>query len=230
MTPASSLLVVDAGRMEYMDAWRLQERIRDGLGDQRMDEDVLLLLEHPHVFTIGRRGGWEHLLDTHDEHGGKIPVYEVNRGGDITYHGPGQLVGYPLLRLSTIGGDVVRYLRMIEELLIGAAARLQVEAATNAPFTGVWCEGRKLASIGVAVQRGITLHGFGLNVTTDMRWFERIVACGLQGVEMTSLEGLLPAPPTREEVRRAVIEASSETLQRVPRTVDLRELEERLSA
>jgi len=230
MNDPPPLLVVDAGRMAYMEAWRLQERIRDALADERLDADVLLLLEHPHVFTIGRRGGWEHLLETHDNHGDTIPVYEVNRGGDITYHGPGQLVGYPLLRLAGIGGDVVRYLRMIEELLIHASGLLGVEAVTNAPFTGIWFDGRKLASIGVAVQRGITLHGFGLNVSTDMAWFDRIVACGIQGVEMSSLERLLESTPRRETVQRAVIDASCAIFQRAEVSTDLAKLEARITA
>ncbi len=228
MTPP--LHVIDAGRMAYMDAWRLQERVRDALAEGSLEADVLLLVEHPHVFTIGRRGGWEHLLDSHDEHGARIPVYEVNRGGDITYHGPGQLVGYPLLRLSGIGGDVIRHLRMIEELLIQSVGVFGVEAVTNAPFTGVWYEGRKLASIGVAVQRGVTMHGFGLNVATHMQWFDRIVACGIDGVEMTSLESLALQTPTAESVQDAVVMAACDVFQRSAQRKTLSQLEDALTS
>lgn len=195
----------DLGRVSYAEAHALQERL---VGERAADAigDTLLLLEHDHVFTLGRRGKPEHLLEPMD--GGRpIPLFEVARGGDITYHGPGQLVGYPILRLGDHGGDVVRYLRLLEEALIRATATFGVEATRNPPFTGIWSAGEKLASIGVSVRRDVTWHGFALNVSTDLSYFDRIVPCGLPWARMTSLERLTGGPVALAAVADAVAEA-----------------------
>jgi lipoyl(octanoyl) transferase len=146
---------------------------------------VLLLLEHPPVVTVGRSARGTPLPDA-----GTIPVVEVERGGDVTYHGPGQLVGYPILDLTQHRTDVHWYLRTLEQALIFALADLAIPAERRPGYTGVWTPGgqRKIASIGVHVKRWVTWHGFALNVTTDLAPFGRIVACGIQGVEMTSIE------------------------------------------
>lgn len=172
----------DLGVIGYIDAWRLQEALASRL--RAGADEALLLLEHPHVFTIGRRGALEHLTAPADELrrlGAR--VYRVDRGGDITYHGPGQLVAYPIVDLGRRGNDVVAYVRALESALIVTAARFGVAARRIAERTGVWVDplGRppaKLAAIGVRVSRGVTMHGLALNVTTDLAWFGRMVPCG----------------------------------------------------
>src|SRR5207248_5996835 len=156
--------------------------------DGRLEEDLLLLLEHPPVVTLGRTapGGGAHVLRPEG-----VDVVEVERGGDVTFHGPGQLVGYPILDLRgpPYRQDLHWYLRTLEEALIAALAELGMPAERRAGYTGVWTGGgRKIASIGVHVKQWVTWHGFALNVTTDLSEFERIVPCGISGVEMTSVE------------------------------------------
>lgn len=180
------------GRVSYVDAWRMQEavatRVRDG-GDER-----LLLLEHDPVYTIGRRGTTDHLLAGPEElRAVGASVYRVDRGGDITYHGPGQLVGYPITSFAE-GADLVGYVRAIEEAVRDALAVYGVASRTERGKTGVWVDlpdGRpaKIAAIGVRVSRGITTHGFALNVSTDLAAFERVLPCGFQH-EVASLERL----------------------------------------
>lgn len=176
------LEVVDAGTVPYGEALEWQRRLADDRIAGRLDHDVLLLLEHPPVVTLGRTADTSHLLRSRG-----IDVFEVERGGDVTFHGPGQLVGYPILDLTTYKQDLHWYLRTLEQALIDALAILDIPAQRNAPFTGVWTQGRKIASIGVHVKHWVTWHGFALNVTTDLTQFDRIVPCGIQGVEMTSV-------------------------------------------
>ncbi len=212
------------GRMDYLDAWNLQNQIAQEIasGHRRA---ALLLLEHPHTYTIGRRGGWSHVIwneDTRREKG--IKVYEVDRGGDITYHGPGQLVGYPLLQLAAPGWqgqrlpqtDFVGYLRRLEEVLIQACASLGLVAERRKGYTGVWLPAgpttasrpEKLASIGVKVDaKGVSRHGFALNVNPDMSYWQGIVPCGLDDVRMASLQDFLDPAPSMEDTVQAVIEA-----------------------
>jgi len=181
------LLVVRLGTVEYRAALALQEAVRERrIADEL--PDVLLLVEHPPVYTQGRRSRPEDLPFApawYAEQG--IDVVPVRRGGQLTYHGPGQLVGYPIVRVD----DVVAYLRTLEESLIAALGDEGI-AARNRPedgieYTGVWVEDRKIASLGVHVRHGVTTHGFAVNVDNDMRPFEWAVACGLHGVQMTSL-------------------------------------------
>jgi lipoate-protein ligase B len=163
---------------------------------------MLLLVEHPHVFTIGRGGKQEHLL-----HRGNIPFHRTSRGGDITYHGPGQIVVYPLIDLrSRLRRDVHVYLRRLEQTAITALKTFGIYATTNPPWTGVWIGHKKIASIGVAVRRGITYHGLALNVSTDLAYFDRIIPCGLPWAEVTSMERELgreiPLAQAKEELTR----------------------------
>ena len=181
MTPRI-LEVVQAGRVPYGEALAWQRELaRQRIAGER-DHDVLLLLEHPPVITLGRGARVEHLVRTHD-----IEVVETERGGDVTFHGPGQLVGYPILRLSDHRADLHWYLRTLEQALITALGTLDIPAVRREGYTGVWTRGRKIASIGVHVKQWVTWHGFALNVTTDLAYFERIVPCGIDGVRMTSV-------------------------------------------
>jgi lipoate-protein ligase B len=177
---ARVLRVERLGRRAYAEALALQEARRDAVlagGD-----DCLLLVEHPPVITIGRGGDAGHVLRN------TAPVVRVNRGGDVTYHGPGQLVGYPIVDLTPRGGDVHRYLRNLEEMLIEVAARFGIVAGRRAAFTGVWVGREKLAAIGIGVRRGVTMHGFALNIADLREPFSAIVPCGLVDTGVTSLE------------------------------------------
>ena len=177
------LVVVEAARVPYAEALAWQRQLAQDRIAGRLPHDVLLLLEHPPVVTLGRASQAAHLLD-----GSDIEVVEVERGGDVTYHGPGQLVGYPIIDLTGHRQDLHWYLRTLEQALIDALGRLDIPAERNPGFTGVWTRGRKIASIGVHVKQWVTWHGFALNVTTDLSAFDRIVPCGIAGVEMTSIQ------------------------------------------
>jgi len=180
-----SLEVIEAGSVPYNMALAWQRDLARARIEGRLDHDVLLLLEHPPVITVGRSARGTQLPAANG-----IEVVEVERGGDVTYHGPGQLVGYPILDLSQHRADVHWYLRAIEQALIVALADQGIPAERRAGYTGVWTGGgkRKIASIGVHVKRWVTSHGFALNVTTDLSPFEMIVPCGIPGVEMTSIQ------------------------------------------
>ncbi len=198
-----TLTVVVAGTVGYGPALRWQNELsrRRVAGESG---DVMLLLEHPHVYTLGRRFSAEHLLlsrETLAQRG--IEVFECDRGGSITYHGPGQLVGYPVLELED--PDVIAYLRSLEEVLIRAVRSFGIAADRREKLTGVWCGEEKLASIGVNVSRGVTKHGFALNVTTDLSYFAGMVPCGIPAVQVTSLERLLGSAPPMEAVQGAVV-------------------------
>jgi lipoate-protein ligase B len=179
------------GRIPYRDAWELQRSLVDGVraGDL---PDTLLLLEHPHVFTIGRSGTGEHLLWDQDEcRRREVEVIWSDRGGDATYHGPGQLVGYPILDVRRLGHDILTYLRTLESSLISYLAELGIESEPGgAGLTGVWSGGEKVAAIGVKMNHSVVSHGFALNLTTDLEYFDGIVPCGLVGKRATSVEKL----------------------------------------
>ncbi len=213
------------GLLPYREAWDLQRRLaaRIAAGEQ---PPTLLLLEHPHVYTFGRRGHAENLLwDAAERARRGVDVVWVDRGGDVTYHGPGQLVGYPLLPLAPGGlrpvgdgkarlpqADYVGYVRRLEETLIQALAAFGLEGFPIAGMTGVWVHRgaapAKIAAIGVKVDaRGVSQHGFALNVHPDMAYWEGIIGCGLKGYAVTSMAEMLRPPPALEEVRRAVIQS-----------------------
>jgi lipoate-protein ligase B len=174
--------ILDLGRQEYGEVWKLQlELVSQRQANQI--EDTLVLVEHPDVITLGRRqNARANLVAPAD-----IPIFEIERGGDVTYHGPGQLVGYPILKLGDDERDLHAYLRALEEGLIGVCAGVGLAGGRNPGWTGVWIGARKVASIGIAVRRWVTLHGFALNVATDLRQFAAINPCGLDAAVMTSL-------------------------------------------
>jgi len=181
----SSLNVRWLGRMEFAYALSLQEEIVAKKCNERVREDQLLLLEHEPVYTIGRTPDQSSLLGSaHLPH----PLYAINRGGQATYHGPGQLMGYPIIDLRRCGQDLHKYLRWLERLLIETLTEYDVAAIRRESLTGVWVDDRKIASIGVGVRHWITMHGFALNVCGDLSPFNRIVPCGIDNVAMTSME------------------------------------------
>jgi len=173
------------GRMEFADALLLQEELLAQKREDRSLEDELLLLEHEPVYTIGRTPDKSSLLGSaHLPH----PLFAINRGGQATYHGPGQLMGYPIIDLRRCGQDLHRYLRWLEQLLIELLANYGITAWQREALTGVWIEHRKIASIGVGVRHWITMHGFALNVCGDLSPFNNIIPCGINNVSMTSME------------------------------------------
>src|SRR6267378_2202706 len=176
------LEVVRAGLVPYAEALEWQRTLAQARIDGRLGTDLLLLLEHPAVVTLGRASDAGHLLRRDG-----IEVFETERGGDVTFHGPGQLVGYPIIDLSRHKPDLHWYLRTLEQALIDALTGLGIPAERNAGYTGVWTRGRKIASIGIHVKQWVTWHGFALNVANDLADFARIVPCGIPGVEMTSV-------------------------------------------
>lgn len=176
------------GRRDYRDVLALQRELRLQRLDGSLPNDLLLLVEHEPVYTLGRStaatslpGGLDALRATGAD------LVEIERGGDVTWHGPGQLVGYPIIDLTGHRADLHWYLRTLEAVLIEALGTLAIPAERNPGRTGVWVRGRKIASIGVHVKQWVTLHGFAVNVDPDLRWFEAIVPCGIHGVEMTSV-------------------------------------------
>jgi lipoate-protein ligase B len=176
------LAVAELGLVDYDDALVMQTsmvaaRIEGSVGD------TLLMMEHPHVFTLGRGADERFIIASTDD----LPIRRVSRGGQVTYHGPGQLIGYPILKLEGRDRDVTRYLRRLEAAMIDALAKFGIEAGRRDAMTGVWVGARKIASIGVGIRRWITWHGFALNVSTDLRYFDSIVPCGIEGCRMTSV-------------------------------------------
>lgn len=191
--------LIDLGLVPYADALTLQRRLATLRTGDRI-EDVLLLMEHPPVITLGRGGQKAHLRVAESSLTALgIEFVEVERGGDITYHGPGQLVGYPILNLADYGRDVHRYLRQLEEVLIVTLSDFGVRAGRSLGRTGVWVGDRKIASLGIHVGRWVTRHGFALNANMDLVPFELIVPCGIQGAQVTSMAQELSRPvPIRE--------------------------------
>jgi len=221
-----SCQIVDLGLIGYAEAYALQKRIvaarkADAIGD------VLLLCEHTPVITQGRNGKREHLLVSENVlRQRNVEFHETSRGGDVTYHGPGQLVGYPILQLGAIRKDVVWYVRMLEEVMIRTSAEFGIEAARESGKTGIWVQAEekdlkqrapreegqgeiaaeKLGAIGVHISRWVTSHGFAYNVSTDLRNFDLIVACGISGRKATSLEKLLGRAVSLKEVAHRIAE------------------------
>jgi lipoyl(octanoyl) transferase len=182
------LLSTHLGTISYGPALELQRDIARRRIVGELEEDVLLLLEHPPVVTLGRTAKEGHLVASPERLQARgIEVFEVERGGDVTFHGPGQLVGYPVFDLKRHRRDLHWYLRQVEEALIVSLAESGIPAERNSGYTGVWTRGRKIASIGVHARDWVTWHGFALNVMTDLSYFDLIVPCGIPDVEMTSM-------------------------------------------
>jgi lipoyl(octanoyl) transferase len=215
-----NLVVQDLGRRRpYGEVLELQRRLCHPRLVGEIADDLLLLVEHEPVVTLGRgtRAGSLPLAAPELKRRG-VEVFEVERGGDVTFHGPGQLVGYPVFDLKQHREDLHWYLRRLEQSLIGALDTLGIVAGANPGLTGVWTSGRKIASIGIHVKQWVTFHGFALNVTTDLNYFDLIVPCGIRDVIMTSVAQELGRTDAAlfEEVREAVIESVGKTLNLEP--------------
>ena len=201
------LIVRRLGRVAYADSLALQRALVEERKAGAID-DQLLFVEHPHVLTLGVRGdgGRSHILASPDFLASRgVVIHETGRGGDITYHGPGQIVGYPIVDLKPDRQDVHRYVRDIEEVLIRTAAEYGIDAGRVDGLTGVWVGREKLAAIGVRIARWVTSHGFALNVTTDLHYFNLIVPCGIADRGVTSLERLLGRAIDRRDVEGRIV-------------------------
>jgi lipoate-protein ligase B len=188
------------GLTDYQQALDLQMRVCE-LKKRGFKEDVLFLLEHPPTITLGRNADWHHLLVSDEALKARgVARFEVDRGGDITFHGPGQLVGYPILQLERTERDVHRLMRNLEQSLIQVLATYGIEAGREERLTGVWTHAGKIAALGIHISRWITRHGFALNVNTDLSYYNLIVPCGIVGKAVTSMESLLMHPIDLKEV------------------------------
>ncbi|MBL7133906.1 MAG: lipoyl(octanoyl) transferase LipB [Phycisphaerae bacterium] len=206
------LAVMDIGRTAYEPALELQKRLVQKVRQSDQELAYLILVEHdPPVITAGRGRGLENILASRRQLADMgIEVHETTRGGDVTYHGPGQIVGYPIIRIDRHGRDVHKYLRDIEQMLIRAVGRFGVSGGRREGLTGIWVGSAKLAAIGVAVSRWVSYHGFALNVTTDLSQFATIVPCGLRDESVTSMEALLGRNIRANDVRTAIVECMLE--------------------
>ncbi len=223
MSTSRSVMVCDIGQMDYRPAWALQQRIQHRLitAKRRTPPEtiphVFLFVEHPPVYTIGKSGNRRNLLVSEDllrQRGAEF--VEIDRGGDITYHGPGQIVGYPILDLDQFVADIHKYLRLIEQTIIDACASYGVQGERIAGRTGVWINAdgttspggeiaRKICAMGIRCSRWVTMHGFALNVSTDLNWFSHIVPCGISDGNVTSLEKETGRPVDPQDVKEKII-------------------------
>ncbi len=197
---------VDLGMLDYRTAWQLQTDLVSARIEGAIGDDIVLFLEHPPVFTLGRRGGLDHLLvsETFLKASG-IPIVQVERGGFITFHGPGQLIAYPVMDLHAGRLGVVEYVAALEEIMQRTVAAWGIDARVNPANRGIWVGHKKMGSIGIALRKGISFHGLALNVNLDLTPFSWIQPCGLQGVEMTSMKQELDRELPMDEVRNAVM-------------------------
>jgi lipoyl(octanoyl) transferase len=235
--------IVDLGLIPYAEAWELQKGVVAARKTAAI-EDVLLFCEHPHVITLGRSGNRANLLASENVLCQKgVEFFETTRGGDITYHGPGQIVGYPILNLGAIRRDVVWYVRTLEEAMIRASADLGIDARREPGRTGIWVDtqerisaqssqsaqkreetAEKLAAIGIHISRWVTSHGFAYNVATDLRYFEMIVPCGIADRKATSLEKLLRRDVSLAEIKPLLAKHVGEVFGLAVRTTQPAEL------
>ena len=200
------MIIKDLQLVSYAEAFSLQQQLAEEVRCGAIP-DTLLLLEHLPVYTIGRGGDAGNILDS------AVEVLRINRGGDVTFHGPGQLVGYPLVNLARRGRDLHRYVQFLEEVLIRVAADFGVPAQRQPGRPGVWTTVGKLASIGVGMRRWTTMHGFALNVDVDLRWFEKINPCGMVGCPVTSLVAASGGPVALSEVKAKLNNCFAEILE-----------------
>lgn len=223
---AKELWVVDLGTRAYGEVLELQRAVARQRIIGEIMQDVLLLVEHPPVITLGRSSKDAHLIANKTQLAARgVDVFEVERGGDVTFHGPGQLVGYPIIDLKRHTMDLHWYLRQVEEVLMRALGRLGIESERVPKYTGVWTRQRKIASIGVHARDWVTWHGFALNVATELSYFDLIVPCGIPNVTMTSVERELGRRPDMDEVAGIIADVAAATFALAPRWLDVAAIE-----
>ncbi len=196
-----TLDVVRLGRRKYDEVWEKQKEL---VNQRRFGtvSDTLILVEHDPVYTLGKNSNENHLLQTRDRH---VPVYQIERGGDVTFHGPGQLVGYPILDLHHHRLSVSWYMRTLEKVLIQTLGQFGIEARCREGLTGVWVREEKIAALGVRLSRWISMHGFALNVNTDLKFFDGIIPCGIFEYDVTSMSQILEEEVSLVEVEETLI-------------------------
>ena len=201
-TRTDQIFVQNIGRKSYKAVWDLQKEMQQ----QRIKgeiEDTLILVEHDPVYTLGKNATEDHVLQSRDE---SVDVFNIERGGDITFHGPGQLVGYPILDLSNYKKSVSWYMRTLEQVLIDTLIEFKITAHRNDGLTGVWVGAEKIAALGVRISRWVTMHGFALNVNPDLSFYDGIIPCGIFDHGVTSMEQLLGETQNNDNVKNMVIE------------------------
>jgi len=199
------LNICDLGFIDYKEAWDLQKEILELRSKNKID-DIFFLLEHPNTYTLGKIADKKNLIGSEEYlKENKISVYDIDRGGDITYHGPGQIVGYPVIDLNNWQLDTHKYLRALEEVIIKTCEYYGLTAGRVPKYTGVWIENRKIAAIGIKVSHWITMHGFAFNVNTDLSLFNGIIPCGISDKEVTSLQKELSREININEVKNLLI-------------------------
>ena len=201
-TQTDQILVQNIGRKSYKAVWDLQKEMQQ----QRINgniEDTLILVEHDPVYTLGKNANEDHLLQSRDE---SVDVFNIERGGDITFHGPGQLVVYPILDLSNYKKSVSWYMRTLEQVLIDTLIEFKITAQRNDGLTGVWVGDEKIAALGVRISRWVTMHGFALNINPDLSFYDGIIPCGIFDYGVTSMEQLLGETQNNDNVKNMVIE------------------------
>lgn len=196
--------IIDLGLIDYKEAWDLQHELWSKRVGGELP-DLLLLLEHPHVITLGRRGNRSHLLASPEAlEEMRIPLFHVERGGDITYHGPGQIVAYPIIDLKNYGYRLIRYVSQLEEVVLRVLKDFEIEGVRDSLNRGVWVNGEKIASVGVAIKRWVSFHGFALNYRTDLKYFDLLDPCGLEGKKMTTMAKILGKGVPREQLVKRI--------------------------
>ena len=199
-TQIDQIIIHDLGQRPYQEVWDYQKEIQAKRIAGEI-EDTLLMVEHEPVYTLGKNANENHLLQSRDQ---SVDVFNIKRGGDITFHGPGQLVGYPILDLSNYKKSVSWYMRTLEQIIIDTVSEFGIEAKRIEGLTGVWVGDEKIAALGVRIRRWVTMHGFSINVNTDLTFYDGIIPCGIFDHGITSMEQLLCRPQNIEKVKKVV--------------------------
>ncbi len=219
----------DLGRTRFGEVWDLQRALHSAVADDRF-EDILLINEHEHVFTLGKGGDANHLLaDGDDLKRSGAEYYAIDRGGDITYHGPGQIVGYPVLNLERYKKDIHWYLRQLEEVLIRTLKHFGITGVRSDGETGVWVGSEKIAALGIKVSRWVTMHGFAFNVNPDLTYFGKIIPCGIFHKGVTSMADVLNEDVAVPQVTPVLIKKFEEVFNITLRSIDKSEIESQLA-
>ena len=205
--------ILDLGRMDYKPSWDFQKNFHQDVLSGK-ETDTLILVEHEPVYTLGKNANKEHLLDKSNS---KVKVYNVERGGDITFHGPGQLVGYPILNLNNFKKNISWFMRTLENILIECLNTYNIDAYQKKGLTGVWVNDEKIGAQGVKISRWVTMHGFSLNINTDLSFFDMIVPCGIANCKVTSMEKLLGAPQNMQDVKFNIAKAFDKNIHLIDR-------------
>ena len=201
-TMAVTYNILDLGKSHYTDAWELQKKLQSQRISGQID-DQLLLVEHFPVYTLGKNTPKEHLLTKESDN---ISIIQTDRGGDITFHGPGQLVGYPILDLNQYKRSITWYMRELEQLIIDVLKEYDINAERKKGLTGVWVKGKKIAALGVRISKWVTMHGFSLNINPDLKYYQGIIPCGITEYGVTSMADLLGGdPPNMSEIKDTLV-------------------------